>query len=138
MPAIRQIVHIAAPPRAVWKALTTAEGLKSWLVDEARVEPRSGGRVVWAYHGDDDDMIEGRGMIHTWRPTSHFEIAWDRNGEFPGRETRVLFKLARDGDETRLSLVQSGPPVEDEERHAEILRDWKRDLKALQSMLDAE
>ncbi len=138
MPAIHQIVHIAAAPRAVWKALTTAEGLKSWLVDDARVEPRDGGRVVWAYHGDEDDMIEGRGMIHKWRPTSHFEIAWDRQGEFPSRGTRMLFKLARDGDETRLSLVQSGPPTDDEERREEILREWKRDLKALQSMLDED
>jgi uncharacterized protein YndB with AHSA1/START domain len=138
MPAIRQIVHIAATPRAVWKALTTVEGLKSWLVDEARLEPRDGGRVVWAYHGDDDDMIEGRGMIHKWRPTSHFEISWDRQGPFPSAGTHMVFKLARDGDETRLSLVQSGPVTDDDESRAEILKEWKRDLKALQSMLDAD
>ena len=98
MPAIRRHIHIAAPPRAVWKALTTADGLKSWLADDARLEPRKGGRVVLTTEDDEGNPVEERGMIHTWRPTSHLEIAWDNIGQFPNKGTRVSFQLALDGE----------------------------------------
>ena len=71
MPAIRRHVYIAASQRTVWRALTTAEGLASWLVDEARVDPRNGGRIVWTYEGDDGEPINDIGTILKWRPTSH-------------------------------------------------------------------
>ena len=36
MAAIRRHVYIANGARAVWRALTTAEGLEKWLAEEAR------------------------------------------------------------------------------------------------------
>ena len=54
MPAIRHHVHIASTPRKVWAALTTAEGLMNWWVDEARVDSRKGGRVVIEFEDDED------------------------------------------------------------------------------------
>lgn len=137
MPAIRHQISIAASPRAVWRALTTGDGLAGWWVDEARVEPRAGGRVVLSNVGDDGEMGEERGFIHTWRPTSHLEIAFDRMGERPMRGSHVSFKLARDGEETRLTLVHSGGEVlEDAEARDALEKDWKSALRALQGMLD--
>lgn len=140
MPAIRRHIHIAAAPRAIWKALTTAEGLTGWLADEARIEPRKGGRVVLVNEDDEGNPVEERGMIHKWRPTSHLEIAWDNMGNFPTRGTTVSFQLAIDGDETRLSLVHSGRSevLDDEERRSQLDTDWRRAFKSLQSMLDSE
>ena len=43
MAAIRRHVYIANGARAVWRALTTAEGLEKWLAEEARVDGRKGG-----------------------------------------------------------------------------------------------
>ena len=62
MPAIRRHVHIACPPRAVWRALTTADGLEKWLADEARVDGRKGGRVVLT--GTDFDAEQDLSLIH--------------------------------------------------------------------------
>ncbi|MDP6933107.1 MAG: SRPBCC domain-containing protein, partial [Myxococcota bacterium] len=117
---------------------TTAEGLASWLVDEARVDPRPGGRIVFEWIDDDGNKVEERGLVHKWRPTSHFEIAWDSTGTFPSVGSRISFQLARDGDETRLSLVHSGgEALEEEETRARMDDDWRSALNALQSMLDA-
>lgn len=137
MPAIRRHVHIAAPQRTVWRALTTPEGLVRWLADDARIDGRAGGRVVLVQHMEDGGRAEKRGIIHRWRPTSHLDITWDRTGDFPDKGCRVSFQLARDGDETRLSLVQSGGEVlEDEQVRAEIDEAWKRSIEKLQAWLD--
>jgi uncharacterized protein YndB with AHSA1/START domain len=138
MPSIRRNVNIATAPRTVWNALTTAEGLTSWLVDEARVDARMGGRVVWTQEGDDGSPVQGHGTILKWRPTASLEITWDKGGAFPMAGCRILFNVARDGDETRLALVLSGPPCEDPEQREALDTEWGRDLRAIQSWLDAD
>ncbi len=136
--SIRHQVLIAAPPRQIWAALTTAEGLQSWWVDEARVDGRKGGRVVVTSEDDDGNPVEARGLIHLWRPTSHLEFAFDTIGEFPLKGARLSFQIARDGEETRLALVHSGgAALEDEAQREALDKQWKRDLRALQGMLDA-
>ena len=138
MPAIRRHVYIAASQRTVWRALTTAEGLASWLVDEARVDPRNGGRIVWTYEGDDGEPINDIGTILKWRPTSHLEIKWDRSNKGPGAGSRLSFQLARDGDETRLSLVHGGGEAfDDEVQRSAMDKEWRQALTALQGQLDA-
>ena len=81
MSAIRHQINIAAPIRTVWTALTTADGLMSWWADEARIDPRPGGRVVVTTEDDD-------GKTFTYVAT--FDILRD---EFPsggGRSTKWL------------------------------------------------
>ena len=139
MPAIRHHVHIAASPRQVWRALTTGNGLMSWWVDAATVENRKGGRVVVEFEDDEGNPVEARGMIQTFRPTSHFEIVWDHMGEFPTRGSRLSFQIARDGDETRVSIVHiGGPALDDDASRDAMTKEWKRDLRALQSLLDSD
>jgi len=140
MPSIRRHIHIAASPRQVWSALTTVEGLESWLVDSARIDARKGGRIVWTGEDDDGNPVEERGVIQRWRPTSHFEITWDKFGKFPTRGMSYQFKLAIDDGETRLAIVLSGSPeiLENEEKRKALDTDWRRALKSLQSMLDAD
>lgn len=138
MPAIRRQINIAASPRAIWRALTTSEGLASWWVDDARVEEREGGRVVLNTEDDDGNPVEERAMIHTWRPTSHLEFAFDKIGQSDYKGSRVAFKLARDGDETCLTLVHSGgEALEDEGKRATMDTAWRQALSALQASLDA-
>jgi len=137
MSSIRHQVNIAAAPRAVWRALTTAEGLMSWWVDEARVEARPGGRVVLTSEGDDGEPLEERGIFHELRPTRRIEIAWDSNSPAPTRGSRVQFSIARDGDETRVSLVHSGGEfLDDEEVRSDFDRTWRQALLGLRSVLE--
>ena len=137
MPAIRRHVLIACTPRAAWRALTTSDGLEKWLADDARIDGRKGGRVVLTGTDLDSESDEVRGMVHEWRPTAKFEIAWDSVGKGETRSSRVAFQVARDGDETRVSLVHSGgDALEEEERRDRMDAAWKTALETLQSLLD--
>jgi len=136
MSAIRRHVLIACTPRAAWRALTTAEGLEKWLADEARVDGRQGGRVV--LQGTDfDGENDACGIVHTWRPTAKFEVSWDSVGHFEGKGGHAAFQVARDGDETRVSVVYSGgEALDDDERRQKMVAAWKTALEALQQLLD--
>lgn len=136
MSAIRRHVYIATGARAVWRALTTSEGLEKWLADEARVDGRKGGRVVIS-GSDLDPERELAGIIHTWRPTSKLEITWDNVGKSETKGSQIAFQVARDGEETRVSVVHSGgEALEDEERRSRLDAAWKTALETLQALLD--
>lgn len=138
MPSVRQQLNIAAPTRAVWDMITTAEGLTSWWVDEARVDARKGGRIVLTSEGDDGEPVEEVGLVHACRPTAKFEIAWDSNSPAPTKGTRIAFQVARDGDETRISVIHSGGGIlDDEEEWEQLDKSWKSALKALRGALES-
>lgn len=137
MAAIRQQINIAAPLRTVWNALTTPEGWRSFWADEARIEPRSGGRIVLVSEGPDGTRIEERGIIHEMRPTRKVEIAWDANSPAETRGTRLSLTISRDGNETRILLVQSGSGIlEDETARTALDREWREALRTLREALE--
>lgn len=137
MPSIRRQINIAVAPTTVWRALTTADGWKSWYADEARIDGRAGGRVVLQTQDDDGNPVEEVGTIHTWRPTSRLEIAWDNGSKAVTKGTRVTFNIARDGEETRLSLIHAGAGVLDDAAGLKALDDaWRQALAALRDALE--
>lgn len=137
MSSIRRQINISASPTTVWRALTTADGWKSWYADDARIDGRAGGRVVLTTEDDDGNPVEEVGIIHTWRPTSRLEIAWDNNSKAVTKGTRVTFNIARDGEETRLSLIHAGTGVLEDAAGAKALDDaWRRALTALREGLE--
>ena len=137
MAAIRQQINIAAPQRSVWNALTTADGWKSWWAEDARLEPREGGRIVLVTEGEDGNPIEERGIFHEMRPTRKLEIAFDANSPGPTKGTRLQFTISKDGDETRLALVHSGAGLLDDEAARDALdKEWKNALRTLRSALE--
>ncbi len=136
MASIRQQINIAAAPRVVWAKLTTAEGLKEWLADEARANAEEGGRVVIEVEGEDGEAVEERGLFHTLRPTRKLEIAWDRTSKGPWAGTRLVVQLARDGNETRVAVIHSGFSEDEPEKMDEQDAEWRRSLKGLRSTLE--
>ena len=131
MPAIRNNVAIAASPRTVWRALTTAEGLEKWLADEARIQGREGGQVSLVIDG-----VEQRGMIHRWRPISHVEFHFNR-GDYPGSGSRLAFRVVRDRGDTVVTVVQDGSPdLDDPELREQLSARLQGALEALQGWLD--
>ncbi len=137
MPSVRQQINIAASPRAIWKQLTTADGIASWWADEARVNPSQGGRIVLVSEDDEGNPMEERGTFLAARPTRRLEIKWDPNSPGPAAGSRVSFQLARDGDETRVILVHSGTFLDDGATFARYDKEWRLALKALRDSLEA-
>ena len=137
MAAIRHQINVATNPRAVWRALTTEEGITSWWVDKARVDARSGGRIVLTSEGDDGTPVEERGMFHEVRPTRKIEIAWDANSPAATKGSRIEFQVARDGDETRVHVVHSGGAIMEDEAFRKTMDDsWRQALQSLRQSLE--
>jgi uncharacterized protein YndB with AHSA1/START domain len=135
--SIRRQINIVAAPRAIWNAFTSVDGWESWYADEARIDPREGGRVTLTTEGDDGEPVQEVGMIHTCRPTSRLEISWDSNSPAPTRGSRLSVQIARDGDETRVAIVQSGGEIlQDEEAREQLDNDWRRALLALRGVFE--
>ena len=137
MASVRQQINIAASPRVVWRQLTTAEGLTAWWADKARLEAHAGGRIVLESEGDEGELWEERGIFLEHRPTRKLEIKWDTTSPAPTAGSRIKFQLARDGDETRVSLVHSGSFLEDDEVMARYDKEWRSALKALRGSLES-
>lgn len=137
MSAIRRQVSIEKSPRAVWTAISTAEGLKSWLCDDATVNGAAAGRFSIVNEGDDGEPLEDSGRIHTFRPTSKLEVAFDKNSKGPWKGTHLQFTVAREGDETVMNVVHSGPAFDDEAVRAEADDTWRRALTSLRDSLEA-
>jgi uncharacterized protein YndB with AHSA1/START domain len=135
MPTIRRQISVAAPPRAVWNALVTPEGLKQWLGDEARVDARSGGRVALVVRHE-DGRHEEVGFFHVWRPTAKLEIGWDARSPGPFKGCFTQFSVARDRSETVVNVVHEGAALEDADTHARMDAFWKRSLVTLRTALE--
>ena len=98
--------EIAAPPEAVWQALTTADGLRRWFPLDARVEPGEGGSV-WLSWGPG---CEGEAPIHIWNPPGRFGWTESYGEDESGRPIKVAVDFHVEGREgtTVVRLVQSG------------------------------
>lgn len=137
MSTIRRQIAISASPRAVWNALTTPDGLASWLGNDARIDARPGGRFVLKVRGDDGAPVEEAGFLHVWRPTAKLEVNWDKASPGPWKGTFTQFHVARDGTETVVHVNHAGPAFEDEETRANVDGMWRKALLALRDGLEA-
>lgn len=93
-------------PQHVWDALTTAEGLRAWLMcTHVDLEPRVGGRI---------ELVSGQGRYHSrgrilaWDPPHVLEYEWNIEPvpEMPRGENAVFrFALTADGASTHLLVT---------------------------------
>ncbi|MEJ2860077.1 SRPBCC domain-containing protein [Actinomycetospora flava] len=137
---IERTVELAHRPQAVWAALTTAEGLRSWLGDRASIDLRPGGaaEVVWTSEETTAEIRverveEPRVLGFTWRVDG-----MDRDDP---RRTYVEFTLEPTPTGTRLHLVESGfaqlPDDGHRDGYASHDDGWTHELGELVAYLDA-
>ncbi|MGZ3428610.1 MAG: SRPBCC family protein [Polyangia bacterium] len=105
---------IDAPIADVWRAFATAEGVKSWMAAQARVDLKVGGEMVTRY-GKDGALGDDGSIVHrllafdperllVWKPvrapkTFPFKEAWQRTTNLiyfqplPDGKTRVVDRM---------------------------------------------
>jgi uncharacterized protein YndB with AHSA1/START domain len=135
MATIRRQISIEASPRTIWAALTTAEGLKAWLADEASVIASTAGRFAVTMEGDAGPYTE-TGRFHTVRPTSKLEIHFDKTSGGPWKGTALAFTLAREGEQTVVNVVHGGTSFEDPAVLKEQDDTWRRALVSLRDGME--
>lgn len=100
-------IEIDASRDAVWKAITDAEELTRWYVEDARVEPGEGGSQ-WVSWGQGTE-VETRHQV--WKPGERLVLTAPEGKEPTGWNAIVIeYTLESAHGKTRLRLVQSGMP----------------------------
>ncbi|NUR91090.1 MAG: ATPase [Nonomuraea sp.] len=136
---IERTVELAHPPRTVWAALTTPEGLAAWFGQEAAIELRPGGpaRMSW----DGGHTVDLR--VERVEEPSVFGFTWPVFGlpEDDPRRTYVEFTLEPAGAGTRLTVVETGFAQLPDDAHRKAYEahteGWASELGELVAHLDA-
>jgi uncharacterized protein YndB with AHSA1/START domain len=136
---IERTVRLARPPREVWPALTTPDGLGTWFGERATIDLRPGGAASMTFAGG--MTVEMR--IERVEEPNVFAYTW-RLPDLPEddpRRTYVEFILEPDGDGTVLRVTETGfaqLPLDTRTETYESHRDgWSRELGELEAHLDA-
>lgn len=114
--SLRHIAMIDAPPSEVWKALTTSEGLKSWMAPQVEIDLRVGGKMLSNYKADgklgDENSIEN--TILAFEPERMLSIqATKPPAGFPFASSikdmwTVMYLEPIGADRTRLTICGMG------------------------------
>lgn len=104
-----------APIDRVWKAISTNQGLESWLCVRA-TGTFSTGEIVTLTFGCNEKEVEGPIKIATFEPSSRVSWRWHPGqvdgctwDQFPESEsTLVEFSLSEEDESTRLKIVETG------------------------------
>ena len=104
-------IVIDAPLEAVWKAITDAEELTRWFVQEASVEPGVGGTISISWGGDE----KGQSRIDEWEPNRKLRVTimpFEMGAaKYDGTTPMVdEYTIERREGKTVLRLVNSGIP----------------------------
>ena len=102
-------VEVPTTVQQVWEALSTAEGLVTWLAPEAAVQLKQGGDWVVRFPGSSG----GGGTILSFVPLQRLELAAMAPEAFPTvrkERTRAVFEIKANGEGQRtvVHLAQTG------------------------------
>jgi uncharacterized protein YndB with AHSA1/START domain len=135
---IERTIRLARPPRDVWPALTTAEGLSAWLGEQATIDLRPGGAASMTFAGG----ITVQMRVERVEEPNVFAYTWrlpDLADNDP-RRTYVEFTLEPDGDGTVLRVAETGfaqlPLDTRTETYNSHNEGWSRELAELVERLD--
>jgi uncharacterized protein YndB with AHSA1/START domain len=105
---IRREILIPQPPEQVWGAIANSAALAEWMFPND-FEPRVGHRFTFRVPPKPEVGFDGLVVnceVLECDPPSRLEYTWSAGG--PVDNTRVSFRLERDGDGTRLFFEHSG------------------------------
>lgn len=128
---------IAAPPEAVWRAVSEAGEIARWFAPRVEVQPGPGGRMVWDWGGG----IAWPHTIERWEPGARLRTRYDSQVEVEGGGRAPLFvdfEVRGQGGATTLRLVHSGfgPDARFDEEFDGVSRGWSIELLSLRHYLE--
>lgn len=132
MPDIVHLIKIRAPREAVFRALSTAEGIRGWWTRDAELDGRIGGAGEFGFYGH--RMVIKATLAEATPPTS---IAWDSvtstGGGFDG--TTIGFDLRSADGTTSVLFAHRGLKPGDEQIGSATTR-WGFYLLSLKRYLE--
>ena len=108
--SIEREIVIEAPVETVWSIVTEPQNIARWFANEAEVDLRPGGDVLFRF----DSGVDGKGVVEKVEPPHLFAFRWispepERDMvAAQGHYTTVEFSLQGQGEGTLLRVVESG------------------------------
>jgi uncharacterized protein YndB with AHSA1/START domain len=102
-------IEVDASPDAVWRALTTPEGIRSWFTTKAEVEPGEGGKITYTW--EEMGGMSGSGAIEAWEPGRRLRLRHITDGKGPAIVEEWTIE-SLDGGRSLLRFVQSDIPAD--------------------------
>ncbi|WP_028933771.1 SRPBCC domain-containing protein [Pseudonocardia spinosispora] len=136
---IERTLEVTQPPKTVWAAITTAEGLGTWFGEAATIDLRPGGAAQMSWTGGHVANMR----VERVEEPSVFGFTWQLEGlpDDDPRRTYVEFTLEPVGGGTRLTVVETGFAQLPEETYRTEYdahtEGWRSELGELIDFLDA-
>ncbi len=131
-------VEIRAPIHRVWSAITSADEIARWFGDIAEVDLRPGGAALFGWSSSETFHA----IVEIVEEPSRFAYSWATNADEQigeGPSTRVEFSLVASGEDTIVTVVETGfaalPDDRGEWQLNENTKGWKSELKDLVELL---
>jgi uncharacterized protein YndB with AHSA1/START domain/uncharacterized protein YciI len=111
---LRKEAVVPAPVESVWTMWTTADGVKSFMATDAKIELRPGGAYEWYFSADAPEGQRGSEdcKVLGYLPMRMLSFEWNAPPEFgPLRDkrTQVVLQFEKLNDQsTKVSLTQHG------------------------------
>jgi len=133
MPDILHRLKIRVPPELVYRALTTAEGIRSWWTRDANLDAKIGGVGEFRFYNGSgltkvavEELVPAARVV--WRTVSaNAPGGWDG--------TTITFDLQPEGESTVLAFAHRGFR-EANEGYAAVTTGWAYYLVSLQQYLE--
>lgn len=105
MPQVTRTLEIQAPPSAVWRWMSTQEGLRRWISPNIEIDMRIGG--PYRFLGPDEATWIS-GVVLDLVPEGELVLSWleeDQGWTHPGR---LVLRLAASRAGTTVTLIHDG------------------------------
>jgi uncharacterized protein YndB with AHSA1/START domain len=110
--AVRYDVTVAAPVTDVWRALSTADGLRSFFAAGAEIELRAFGKFSIQFDPSKPGSSAEDNVVLAVQPERMLSTTWNAPPAYPdarAQRTLLQFRLVPEGAaRTRVTIVQSG------------------------------
>jgi uncharacterized protein YndB with AHSA1/START domain len=133
-------VNIDSAPSQVWKALTTPELIKKYLMGTNVVSDwKEGGKIEYSgeYEGKE---YRDKGIIKKMEPEKVFQSTYwssmSGKEDKPENYNLVTYEISEQDNKTVLTLTQDNIATEKEKEHA--TENWKAVLKKLKEVVESQ
>jgi uncharacterized protein YndB with AHSA1/START domain len=127
MPQVIRSIEIQAPPRAVWRWLSTQEALRRWISPNIQIDLRLGG--AYRFLGPDDRTWVS-GTVLELQPEKSLILSWLEEGSGWVHPARLVISLAPSATGTRVTLIHDEFENIGRSDWADTVQDYERGADA--------
>ncbi|MDX1686284.1 MAG: SRPBCC domain-containing protein [Saprospiraceae bacterium] len=130
MYTIKHLCHIDSDQKSVYTTLTTINGLRNWWTHETEGDPAEGGELIFKFGR------RFKNVMKVIKAEPNKLVEWKVIDSVPDWMNSIIrFELDRNEGKTRLKLIQSGFPEQDD-FYAQCSFSWARYMMSIRDLVE--